>query len=90
MKKTPLTYACELHAALVSVDEAHRAIVVRGFLEGLARSRKTNLRPRIVTAFNDLALAIEGLSGGKRSRPQPSRRGHPRQASRRPFKKRYF
>jgi F-type H+-transporting ATPase subunit delta len=64
MKKTPLTYACELHAALVSVDEAHRAIVVRGFLEGLARSRKTNLRPRIVTAFNDLALAIEGYRAG--------------------------
>jgi len=64
MKKTPLTYARELHAALASADESHRPAVVRAFLEGLARARKTNLRPRIATAFNELALAIEGYRSG--------------------------
>jgi F-type H+-transporting ATPase subunit delta len=64
MKKTPLTYARELHAALMSTDEAHRAIVVREFLAGLARARKTNLRPRIVSAFNELSLAVEGYRSG--------------------------
>jgi len=64
MKKTPLTYARELHAALAAADDAHRPAVVRDFLSRLARSRKTNLRPRIVTAFNELALAIEGYRSG--------------------------
>lgn len=64
MKKTPLTYARELHAALAAADDAHRPAVVRDFLTRLARSRKTNLRPRIVTAFNELALAIEGYCSG--------------------------
>jgi len=64
MKKTPLTYARELYATLSSSDEAHRTAVVREFLAGLARSRKTNLRPRIVAAFNELALAVEGYRSG--------------------------
>ncbi len=64
MKKTPLTYARELHAALTAADEKHRPAVVRDFLAGLARARKTNLRPRIVAAFNELALAIEGYRAG--------------------------
>ena len=64
MKKTPLTYARELHAALAAADDAHRPAVVRDFLSRLARSRKTNLRPRIVAAFNELALAVEGYRAG--------------------------
>jgi F-type H+-transporting ATPase subunit delta len=64
MKKTPLTYARELHTALLHSGEAGRPMIVRDFLSGLARSRKTNLRPRIVTAFNDLALESEGYRAG--------------------------
>ena len=64
MKKTPLTYARELHAALLHSGEAGRPAVVRDFLAGLARARKTNLRPRIVAAFNWLALAAEGYRAG--------------------------
>ncbi len=64
MKKTPLTYARELHAALLSESEAGRPLVIREFLAGLARARKTNLRPRIVAAFSELALSAEGYSAG--------------------------
>jgi F-type H+-transporting ATPase subunit delta len=64
MKKTPLTYARELHAAMLRAGESGRGAVVREFLAGLARARKTNLRPRIVTAFNWIALASEGYRAG--------------------------
>jgi F0F1-type ATP synthase delta subunit len=64
MKKTPLTYARELHAALLDANEAGRPQVIRSFLASLARTRKTNLRPRIVVAFNWLALAAEGYRAG--------------------------
>jgi F-type H+-transporting ATPase subunit delta len=64
MKKTPLTYARELHTAMLKAGESGRSAVVREFLAGLARARKTNLRPRIVKAFNWIALASEGYRAG--------------------------
>jgi len=64
MKKTPLTYARELHTALLGSNEAGRPIIIRNFLAGLARARKTNLRTRIVAAFTDLALGAEGYRAG--------------------------
>jgi len=64
MKKTPLTYARELHAALSSSDPSERAAITRGFLAGLARSRKSALRPRILEAFKWVALAVEGRRPG--------------------------
>jgi F0F1-type ATP synthase delta subunit len=65
MKKTPLIYARELYAALSSTPPAGRPEVAREFLAGLARSRKSSLRPRIVEAFTWLALAIEGRRPGR-------------------------
>jgi F-type H+-transporting ATPase subunit delta len=65
MRKTPLIYARELHAALSSAAPSEHAAIVRGFLAGLARSRKTALRPRIVEAFRWLSLAVEGRRPGR-------------------------
>lgn len=65
MKKTPLTYARELHAALVATPAVSRAKVIRTFLAGLSRARKSNLRPRILTAFTWIALASEGYRSGR-------------------------
>jgi F-type H+-transporting ATPase subunit delta len=64
MKKTPLTYARELHTALLGASEAGRPRVIREFLAGLARARKTNLRTRIIAAFSELALSAEGYLSG--------------------------
>ncbi len=64
MKKTPLAYARELHAALVAAEDGERAPVIRRFLAGLSRTRKTNIRSRIVAAFSELALASEGRRAG--------------------------
>ena len=64
MKKTPLTYARDLHSALLNANDTGRSQIIRDFLARLARARKTNLRPRIVAAFNWLALAAEGYRGG--------------------------
>ncbi len=65
MKKTPLTYARELHRAMLVAEPKDQRRLVRGLLIGLARARKTNLRPRIVAAFNALALAAEGRRAGR-------------------------
>jgi F-type H+-transporting ATPase subunit delta len=65
MKKTPLTYARELHSALLAVPASSRPKLVRAFLAGLSRSRKSNLRPRILAAFTWIALAAEGYRSGR-------------------------
>lgn len=65
MKKTPLTYARELHSAMLVADPQGRRRLVRDLLAGLARARKSSLRPRIVTAFTWLALAAEGRRAGR-------------------------
>jgi F-type H+-transporting ATPase subunit delta len=64
MKKTPLTYARELHTALLAAPEAERTVIIRELLANLSRSRKSNLRPRIFAAFRELALAAEGYRAG--------------------------
>jgi len=65
MRKTPLIYARELHAALSAAAPSERDALVRSFLAGLARGRKSSLRPRIVEAFKWVALAVEGLRPGR-------------------------
>ena len=65
MKKTPLTYARELHSVLMSAGVADRPAIVRSFLIKLARSRKTALRPRIAAAFRWVALGAEGRRPGR-------------------------
>lgn len=65
MKKTPATYAHELHDALLSAGEGQRRGVIRAMLKELARVRKTNLRPRIFAAFSELALAADGYRAGR-------------------------
>jgi len=82
MKKTPLTYARELHTALLGSSEATRPMIIRNFLTGLARARKTNLRARISVAFTDLALGAEGYRAGT-----VTTRGELDQASRAMLKK---
>jgi F0F1-type ATP synthase delta subunit len=64
MKKTPATYARELHNALLSAGEGESRRAIRGMLNELARTRRTNLRPRIVSMFSELALAAEGYRPG--------------------------
>jgi F-type H+-transporting ATPase subunit delta len=65
MRKAPLTYARELHVALGSAAAADRPAIVRNFLAGLARGRKSSLRPRIAEAFKWVALAAEGRRPGR-------------------------
>lgn len=65
MKKTPLVYARELHAKLSVADASERRPLIRGFLAGLSRERKSSLRPRILAAFSWLALAAEGRRAGR-------------------------
>lgn len=65
MKKTPLSLARELHLSLLSVAPVSRPAVIRSFLQGLARTRKSHLRSRIVAAFQTIALAAEGRRVGK-------------------------
>lgn len=65
MKKTPLSYARELHAAIEDASSGERRDMIRGFLRGLARNRKMSLLPRIVEAFRYVALAEEGYRPGQ-------------------------
>ena len=65
MKKTPITYARELHAAMLAAGEPRRPKIIRDFLAGLSRARHSNLRPRIITAFVWIALAAEGYRAGR-------------------------
>ena len=65
MKKTPLTYARELHRAMLVAEPKDQRRLVRDLLANLARSRKTALRPRIVAAFSALALSAEGRRLGR-------------------------
>jgi F-type H+-transporting ATPase subunit delta len=64
MRKTPITYARELHAVLMSTGREMRPGVIRSFLAGLARTRKSNLKPRIANEFRRIALAAEGRRAG--------------------------
>lgn len=65
MKKSPITYARELHAALLAAGELSRPKIVRDFLAGLSRARHSNLRPRILDAFIWIALSAEGYRAGR-------------------------
>ena len=64
MKKTPITYARELHTALLAAPAEARGGIIRDLLANLSRSRKSSLRPRILAAFTELALAAEGYRAG--------------------------
>jgi len=71
MRKTPITYARDLHAALMSTGREMRPGVIRAFLADLARHRKSNLKPRIVAEFTRLALAVEGRRAGAITTARP-------------------
>jgi len=64
MKKTPYTYARELHTALLAAEGKKHSQIIRETLSLLSRTRKSNLRSRIVAAFTELALAAEGRRMG--------------------------
>jgi F-type H+-transporting ATPase subunit delta len=53
-----------LHTALLASDANNHPRIIRGMLTELSRTRKTNLRSRIVAAFTELALAAEGWRAG--------------------------
>ncbi len=65
MRKTPATYAKELHAVLMSTGREMRPSVIRAFLSDLARKRKSNLKHRIFSEFSRVALAVEGRRAGQ-------------------------
>jgi F-type H+-transporting ATPase subunit delta len=65
MRKTPITYARDLHAVLMSTGREMRPAVIRSFLSALSRQRKSNLRYRIFAEFSRLALAVEGRRAGQ-------------------------
>jgi F0F1-type ATP synthase delta subunit len=64
MRKTPVTYAKELHAALMSTGREMRPAVINSFLFDLSRARKGNLKHRVLAEFTRLALAVEGRRAG--------------------------
>jgi F0F1-type ATP synthase delta subunit len=65
MRKTPITYARDLHTVLMSTGREMRPAVIRLFLSSLSRERKSNLRHRIFAEFSRLALAVEGRRAGE-------------------------
>jgi F-type H+-transporting ATPase subunit delta len=64
MRKTPAAIARALYVELIASPERERREVIRKFLRSLALARKSSLKPRIMRAFNQLALAVEGKKAG--------------------------
>jgi len=64
MRKTPATIARALYVELMASTERERRGVIRKFLRSLALARKSSLKPRIMRAFSQLALAAEGKKAG--------------------------
>jgi F-type H+-transporting ATPase subunit delta len=65
MRKTPITYARDLHAVLMSTGREMRPAVIHSFLSDLSRKRKGNLKHRILREFSRLALAVQGRRVGE-------------------------
>ncbi len=64
MKKTPKTYARELHESLRGANSSRAREIIRAFLAELRRSRKFGLLQRIAEAFVWIALSEEGYRAG--------------------------